>query len=250
MIMKRVLLTSAVALASLQGFNNADATIYANVGVGTQGLSLGASWYFKNLIGVRAVFDYLPGQILDKTLGSFFANGTDSKAKSTFMDYGFDISVRPLMGSWHIDAGVRMMNYKVHTDAKSEEITNNLGIEGAVFSGSNDFIIAKGAKPYFGMGWDFNPIVGLTIGFDVGVIYTGSWKATTINPVFSATSYENYASIDEAEAALAAQRPVGYNSAYEDVKNVEEKPNKMIPSALKFYPVIKLNIGYKFNVLF
>ena len=39
-------------------------------------------------------------------------------------------------------------------------------------------------------------------------------------------------------------------NAKNDIKSIKGKVNDSLPKFLQFWPVIKLNIGYKFNVLF
>ena len=236
---KKALFTSALALASMQSFNNADATIYVNAGAGTTGISVGASWYFKNVIGIRGEYAFMPSQVLS------FATDVVKKssdyitdAKSKFHSGGIDLSIRPFKGAFRIDAGMRIMNYSMSIDGYS--MINDY--YNAYATGDVTFVIAKGVKPYFGLGWDFNPFLGFTIGFDIGVIYTGQWKVDKLNVDV------NYGTMPEnlQDTAFASD----IENAKNDIKSIKGDVNDSLPKFLQFWPVIKLNIGYKFNVLF
>ena len=292
--------------------NRADATIYVNAGVGSQGISFGASYYWKNLIGLRGVYDYMPNSVL-KPITNMVDNASDliigSSAK--FSSWGFDASVRPFKGAFHIDIGFRMMDYSMSVNSfKQFDVGNAIPVNIDV-SGKFKFTIAKGIKPYFGLGWDFNPVVGLTLGFDVGVIYTGKWKAsisdikTTYN--IGETGMVNYRNIHRVvrsdledlvrdlnidldhlpfdvddirerygNAVFTTDdygNEIGLNAYIEqngeenimetlinrysddiangiqDVYNIRDDINDKIPSFASFWPVIKFNIGYKFDII-
>ena len=53
-------------------------------------------------------------------------------------------------------------------------------------------------------------------------------------------------------AEQRAQFDASYGAQIEDAKqtiqNVKNDVNKSMPSFLKFWPVIKLNVGWKFNI--
>ena len=236
-----MLLTSALAVSSFSAFNQekADATIYVNAGVGTSGISVGASWYFKNFIGIRGEYSFMPSQVLS------FATDVVKKsseyitdAKSKFHSGGIDLSIRPFKGAFRIDAGMRIMNYSMSITGQSmiDDYYN------AYASGDVTFVISKGVKPYFGLGWDFNPFLGFTIGFDLGVIYTGQWKIDKLDVDV------NYGNIPIGDRETLFGTSV--ENAKDDIRSIKGEANKAMPSFLQFWPVIKLNIGYKFNVLF
>ena len=249
---KKFLCSAVLCLSAMCVARTSNATIYLQGGVGTQGLSIGASYYYKNVIGIRGVFDYIPGKPVDSGLNSVVNKIIDSEegtyesdTKTTMYDYGFDLSVRPFMGSFRIDAGIRMMDYRVKLHGASV-VTNEQNIYYA-YTGDNEFVIAKGVKPYVGVGFDFNPVAGLVIGFDAGVIYTGKWKATSIDPQLD-TRGATQEQIDWVEN----HRPYGVECAYNDIRNMEKQPNDVLSGGVgkiaQFWPVFKFNLGYKFNI--
>lgn len=211
----------------------ADAKIYVGADIGTTGLNFHASYYFKNFIGIRAEGNFMPKSISGKL--DTLVKKADSRiydSKSTFNSYGIDLSVRPLLGSWHIDVGMRQMNYKITASVK-EPVH---GYDGTVY---NNFTlkIATGIKPYIGTGWTFNPVLGLNINFDLGVIWTGKWKISS-SPL-------------EADLRNASDDPLfaeALDDAGREVQSVVGKVNNDIPSFLQFWPVVKLGIGWQFDI--
>ena len=216
--------------------------IYANAGVGLTGIAVNGSVYFKNFIGIRVGYDFMPNQVLS-ALNNAVKNASDNitGAKSSFHAVGIDLSIRPFFGSFRIDGGLRIMNYSMSVDAFkgiSNPYVNNAGAYG-----NAKFVIADGVKPYVGLGWDWNPFLGFTIGLDLGVIFTGQWSMAKMdaNVAYGSMSASNMALFD-------ANYGANITEAKSEIKNVKKEVNDKIPSALKFWPVIKLSIGWRFNI--
>ena len=228
----KFLVLSLFVIASIKP-TVADAKIYVGADIGTTGLNFHASYYFKNLIGIRAEGNFIPKSVSGKL--DTLVKKADSRiydSKSTFNSYGIDLSVRPLFGSWHIDVGMRQMNYKITASTKQQVY----GYDAMVYDDFT-FKIATGIKPYIGTGWTFNPILGLNINFDIGVIWTGKWKASSSG--LRADIGDNVNNQFFAEALEDTEM---------EVQSVVGKVNRDIPSFLQFWPVVKLGIGWQFNI--
>ena len=212
---------------------NKKSQLYIGVSLGTTGINANASYYYKNLIGLRGEYNFVPGtKSLDKIIQK---QDNVIAAHTKFNLSGLDLSVRPTFGSWHVDIGFRSMNYSSRVNAYA--VINNT--EGKAFvSGDIGLKLGKGIKPYFGMGWNFNPISGLDINLDVGFIYTGKWKAT----------------IDNVQVNLDTLLPDEKDTIHREIEeakreiyDVRDTFNKSIPSVLCFCPVIKIGIGWQFD---
>ena len=207
--------------------------LYVGVGGGTTGININVAYYYKNLIGLRGEYNFVPGtKSLDKIIQK---HDNVVAAHTKFNLSGLDLSVRPTFGSWHIDIGFRSMNYSSRVNAYA--VVNNTENKASA-SGDIGLKLGKGIKPYFGMGWNFNPISGLDINLDIGFIYTGKWKAT----------------IDDIQVNLGALLPEEVNIRFQEIEeatrkiyDVKNNINKSIPSILCFWPVIKIGIGWQFD---
>ena len=149
-------------------------SIYLGAGLGTTGIDIMGGVYYKNFIGIRGNYSFIPNSVLS-TLNKTISGASDNivQATSSFSGGGLDLSIRPFFGAFRIDLGMRIMNYSVSVNAF--ETINNPWVQNAGVGGGAKFVIADGVKPYLGIGWDWNPFLGFTIGLDVGVIYTGQW---------------------------------------------------------------------------
>ena len=239
--LKKGLFAFSFLAISLLATKTSNANMYVNAGIGTTGISVGTSYYYKNLIGVRAEYNFVPKAIsgkLDNTIVKLDDEIIDANSK--FQSYGFDLSVRPFFGSFRIDVGVRNMD--IGFGVKGYEAIENDHYNDVGVYGKTHFRIAKGWKPYFGIGWDFNPILGLTLSFDIGAVYTGKWKMDTIDLDINYGSLSNN-EIQEFNTDYADE----IAEAKQDVADIQRKVNDKIPSFLQFYPVIKFSIGYQFD---
>ena len=216
--------------------------IYANAGVGSTGIAVNGSVYFKNFIGIRVGYDFIPSPVLSFVNNVIKSASDDiTKAKGSFHSIGIDASIRPFLGSFRIDAGLRIMNYSVSVDAF--RAINNPFASNAGVAGNAKFVIADGLKPYLGIGWDWNPILGLTIGLDLGVIFTGQWNMAKMdaNVAYGNMSASNRALFDANYGAKIAE-------AKDTVKNIKKDVNDKMPNFLKIWPVVKLSVGWRFNI--
>lgn len=98
-------------------------------------------------------------------------------------DYGIDLRLKPFNGAFHIDIGYHYMDYRVPLSASMITIVDDListdtplDIRPTAISADITMRIAKGWKPYFGLGWDLRLVKQLYLTFDIGVMYTGKWK--------------------------------------------------------------------------
>ena len=216
--------------------------IYANAGVGLTGVAVNGSVYFKNFIGVRVGYDFMPNQVLstlDDTIKK--ASNNITGAKSSFHSIGIDASIRPFFGAFRIDAGLRIMNYSVSVDAF--RAINNPFISNAGAYGNAKFVIADGLKPYLGIGWDWNPFLGFTIGLDLGVIFTGQWSMAKMD---ANVAYGNMSASNR--ALFNANYGANIAEAKDTVKNIKKDVNDKMPNFLKIWPVVKLSVGWRFNI--
>ena len=127
---KKALFTSALALASVQSFNNADATIYVNAGAGTTGISVGASWYFKNFIGI----EYSPYENVWKQPDNYYMteehNLREAEALKDAYNDGYKYSAKGVITITNVAGDIRpYMPYYTDEDvnilAKGESVKYN-----------------------------------------------------------------------------------------------------------------------------
>ena len=207
--------------------------LYIGVGGGTTGININTAYYYKNLIGLRGEYNFVPGtKSLDKIIQK---QDNVVAAHTKFNLSGLDLSVRPTFGSWHVDIGFRSMNYSSRVNAYA--VINNTENKASV-SGDIGLKLGKGIKPYFGMGWNFNPISGLDINLDIGFIYTGKWKAIIDNVQVNLDNLS-----PEEESIIHGE----IEEATRKIYDVRDNFNKSIPSVLCFWPVIKIGIGWQFD---
>ena len=207
---------------------NADALIKAGIGVGTTGIYAKAGYYLFNTIGILAEYNSDFGiwnKIIDKTnLSSSMIKGGTGKLDVNTKAYGLILSVKPFaawlplpfLSAIHLDAGIYNLNYNIGFAFHGDDIT----IGSKVYSTDVDgiYTIAKGWKPYVGLGFDFNPVLGLTIDVSAGVFITGDWKVRKFEV---SNEMVEQADIDEAKTEI-------------------EK------ISLPIFPVVKVGIGYQF----
>ena len=215
-----------VSVFTLQ--KKADALIKAGAGVGTTGVYVKAGYYLFNTIGILAEYNDDFGiwnKIIDKTdLSSRLIKGGTGKLDVNTKAYGLILSAKPFaawlplpfLSAMHLDAGIYNLNYNIGFAFHGDDIT----IGGNVYSTDVDgiYTIAKGWKPYVGLGFDFNPILGLTIDVSAGIFLTGNWKVRKFEV---SNELVRQSDIDEAKA---------------DIEKI----------SLSVFPVVKVGIGYQF----
>lgn len=161
-------------------------------------------------IGVKAGFEYKYIGIYGtaSTFGKWTANMTSvatslmgdtdglsiasANAGLKIQDYGVDLRIKPFNGAFHIDIGYHYMNYQLFMNAGAsinidEFISTNdsLNLDNLSVSGVASMKIAKGWKPYFGLGWDIRLFYQFYLTIDLGVMYTGKWDAPNISIDYS-----------------------------------------------------------------
>ena len=236
LIMRRLLFSFSLVFLSLRSLV-CSADIYVGAGVGTTGININAAYYWKNFLGLRGEYDFMPSSITNIADRALKNVNRVVYSKTKFNSYGLDVSVRPLFGSWHIDVGFRDMRYLSNVVAV-ERVHSSWG-DVSVY-GDITFKIAKGVRPYFGTGWSFNPFLGFNINLNVGIVYTGKWKASDVDIRY------DYGSLTEAQIAAVSSE---ISSAVDDVKKAKNEINDKIPSAACLYPVINLGLGWEFDII-
>ena len=199
-------------------------------------------------IGVKAGFEYKYIGIYGtaSTFGKWTVNMTSvatsligdtdglsiasANACLKIQDYGVDLRIKPFNGAFHIDIGYHYMNYQLFMNAGAsinidEFITMNdsLNLDNLSLSGVASMKIAKGWKPYFGLGWDIRLFYQFYLTIDLGVMYTGKWDAPSINIDYSkAKSKIEQAVQDKADevinSSLSTATTTGGNINYNDIK--------------------------------
>jgi len=240
-----VMMSSAEKSSNAAFFaNNKINNIYLGVGVGTTGGYVEAAYYFKNFVGIRAEFAGVPRQVfksvedkMNNLVGDAIRGvgvGFDSvsaQSKLNMLSWGFDASVRPLGGAWRLDAGIRSTNISVDLDFTANKTERSGSMES---KGDAHFVFSKGWRPYFGTGWDWNPVVGFTISLSLGVIYTiDSWE---LSANASSKIKGGFSADDQKELEVGIK---DLNLKSVGVGDVQKY--------LKVWPVVKFGVGYSFK---
>lgn len=102
-------------------------------------------------------------------------------ARIKMADYGVDFRIKPFNGAFHIDVGCHYMDYSLTATSSTGSNGSSLEFGGITVDNVNlqqDIIlrIAKGFKPYFGLGWDWRVAAQFYITLDFGIMYTGKWQ--------------------------------------------------------------------------
>ena len=161
-------------------------------------------------LGVKAGFEYKYIGIYGtaSTLGKWTVNMTSvatsligdqdglsiasANAGLKIQDYGVDLRIKPFNGAFHIDIGYHYMNYQLFMNAGASininefiSMNDSLNLPDLSVSGAASMKIAKGWKPYFGLGWDIRLFYQFYLTIDLGVMYTGKWDAPNISIDYS-----------------------------------------------------------------
>ena len=117
---------------------------------------------------------------------------TSANAGLKMQDYGVDLRIKPFNGAFHIDIGYHYMNYQLFMNAGAKiniddfiSMNDSLNLSDLSVSGMASMKIAKGWKPYFGLGWDIRLFYQFYLTIDLGVMYTGKWDAPSISMDYS-----------------------------------------------------------------
>ena len=200
-------------------------------------------------LGVKAGFeyDYIGIYGTASTFGKWTANVTSvatslmgdqdglsitsANAGLKMQDYGVDLRIKPFNGAFHIDIGYHYMNYQLFMNAGAKiniddfiSMNDSLNLSDLSVSGMASMKIAKGWKPYFGLGWDIRLFYQFYLTIDLGVMYTGKWEAPNISIDYSGAKAQiNQAVQDKADEVI--NDALGTNSIpdatinYNDIKN-------------------------------
>ena len=199
-------------------------------------------------LGVKAGFeyDYIGIYGTASTFGKWTANVTSvatslmgdqdglsitsANAGLKMQDYGVDLRIKPFNGAFHIDIGYHYMNYQLFMNAGAKiniddfiSMNDSLNLSDLSVSGMASMKIAKGWKPYFGLGWDIRLFYQFYLTIDLGVMYTGKWEAPNISIDYSGAKAQiNQAVQDKADEVI--NDALGTNSIpdatinYNDIK--------------------------------
>ena len=180
-------------------------------------------------LGVKAGFEYNYIGIYGtaSTFGKLTANMTSvatslmgdqdglsiasANAGLKIQDYGVDLRIKPFNGAFHIDIGYHYMNYQLFMNAGASiniddfiTMNDSLNLDNLSVSGMASMKIAKGWKPYFGLGWDIRLFYQFYLTIDLGVMYTGKWEAPSVSIDYSkAKSQINQAVQDKADEVIS-----------------------------------------------
>ena len=166
--------------------------------VGTSGIGVKAGFEY-NYIGIYGTastfglkhFGYKDGinvmSSLGDTIGGELPNGLYLENRLglniNMADYGIDLRLKPFNGAFHIDVGYHYMDYRIPLSSSMTVAVNELiepdtplNINDTIIGADITMRIAKGWKPYFGLGWDLRLVKQFYLTFDIGVMYTGKWK--------------------------------------------------------------------------
>ena len=204
---------------------------------GTSGLGVKAGFEYKyiGIYGTASTFGKCTANMT--SVATSLIGDTDglsiasANAGLKIQDYGVDLRIKPFNGAFHIDIGYHYMNYQVFMNAGAsininEFITmeDSLNLDNLSVSGIASMKIAKGWKPYFGLGWDIRLFYQFYLTIDLGVMYTGKWDVPNISIDYSGAKAQiNQAVQDKADevinSSLSTVTNTGDNINYNDIKN-------------------------------
>ena len=227
----------ACAVAALLALPSFTALALPDIAVGVTGGSAG--------IGGQVTTGILPfvnvrGSIQGFDISrSIDENGVDYKGKVKLFTYGAYLDVYPFIKGPRLSAGLVGNANKVRLRATCPDTceVGNLTVSGqdAQVNGRLGF---NNVSPYLGLGFS-NPMQGLPfyVGFDVGVLFHGKPKPRlsaagtgTITDANGTRENVDLANDPDVQAAIATEQD-----------NLAADIDKY-----KFYPVVQLNVGWRF----
>ena len=206
------------AMASAAVAQAQSAEVYG--GVGTEGIGAGAGYSFNSYTNFRAEVDGF-------SLSRNFSAGDlhyDAKLKLTHGALLGDFFPAPAVFPIRITAGMLIGDDQVSGNATSQ--TGTYTINGVTVPTNGESINARlrfpTVRPYLGIGFGHNPNhKGLSMAFDAGVAY-GKPRVSFDVP---------------ADIAAAA----GTQNVNAEEQSLQSKANR-----LKFYPIVKVAVTYRF----
>ena len=207
---------------------------------GTSGLGVKAGFEYKyiGIYGTASTFGKWTANTA--SVATSLAGDTDglsiasANAGLKIQDYGVDLRIKPFNGAFHIDVGYHYMNYQLFMNAGASinidefiSTGDSLNLDNLSVSGVASMKIAKGWKPYFGLGWDIRLFYQFYLTIDLGVMYTGKWDAPNISIDYSNTKDQVKQAIlekanDVINDALSQAGQTGDSTAtiqYDKIKN-------------------------------
>jgi hypothetical protein len=189
-------------------------------GAGTDGLALGYGYSFTKNSNVRAEVDGF------SISHDFTAGGLQYDAKLKLMHGALfaDFFPAPSIVPFRLTAGVLVGGDNVEGDATS--VSGTYSINGVTVPSSGESITAKlkfpTVRPYLGIGFGHNPNTkGLSVAFDAGVAFGKP-----------SVSFDVPANI----VAAAGQANV----------DAEQQSLQSKANSLRFYPIVKVAVTYRF----
>ena len=139
------------------------------------GIYATASTFGKWTINVGSAVNSFANDVAAESDLSFLSS---SNAGLKIQDYGIDLRIKPFNGAFHIDVGYHYINYQafINVGAVTPTPFGDVSMNGVI-----SMKIAKGWKPYFGLGWDIRLFYQFYLTLDLGVMYTGKWDAPNIS---------------------------------------------------------------------
>lgn len=159
---------------------------------GTSGIGVKAGFEYKyiGLYGTASTFGKWTVNVASLTASivgnnSGFNIVANARAGLKIQDYGIDLRIKPFNGAFHVDVGYHYIDYSLFINASSNVnidslVGSRLSIADLPVSASVSMRIAKGWRPYFGLGWDIRLFYQFHLTIDVGVLYVGQYQAPVI----------------------------------------------------------------------
>ena len=208
--MKRIL---ATALMLLPATTLADGSI--GVRAGTLGLGVEFSYPISQRIGVRVNADSY------KYSKKFNQDGIDYDGEAKLKTASLLADLYPFAGGFRISAGAVYNGNKLGLSTPNQNLTINGNPYQATLNGEVDF---KKYVPYAGIGYGRPIGSGLSLTFDLGVIFQGTPTATLTG---------------------TCSPPAACGTFQSDLKAQEAQLNDSIKD-FRYYPVATLGLAYTF----
>lgn len=194
---------------------------------GTLGLGLDLNYQLNRFVSARAGLNYLP---YSDTIAE---GGNDFDVDINLNTLGVLLDVRPFAGGFRISTGVFVNSSELSMDT-AQQVSYDVGND--TYTGNlqlNGSLTFQPVAPYLGIGYDLFYRSKFSIGAELGILYQGS-------PNVSLTG------TGTADLGGGNTINVGSDPLFQENLRVEEQNLEDDIDQFSIYPVISLNLSYRF----
>ncbi len=212
-------------------------------GVGLNGLSLDYAYHLNAYFDLRAGYNF--GSL---TFNGEEEDGVKYDVKLKFASGRLLVDYKPFAGGFHLTAGITSGGPKL--DLAATGVGEGIKFDDHKYNldgDANGRIDFKGTAPYIGLGWGGTTNgTGFGVSTDFGVILTGAAKTRLKVPSGFACDAEVNDGCTPREDGFDINGESADAAQFRASVNAEEADLKDNVGKLKFYPVTRLSIVYRF----